>query len=103
MYPILGYVLSSKIFNMWGVFMSKKELNLVGTNELIGLYDELVEFNDYCAFLCDAFSSLFSSSHELDAEARTVMGLKRYCEDLKDRSKKLEVQFDEVQRRLGRK
>lgn len=83
--------------------MSHKEIHLVSGNELIGLYDELVEFNDYCAFLCDAFSSLLHCAHESEPEARTIMGLKRYCEDLKDRSKVLEERFDSVQRQLAKR
>ena len=62
-----------------------------GTQDFTALYDELVEFNDYCAFFCDAVSCLLSQTMECEPDARTVMGLQRQCIDLKVRGRQLEA------------
>ncbi len=59
--------------------------------ELVELYDSFTEFNDYCAFLCDAVSCLFADAMESEPDAHTVMGLKRHCSDLKARAETLET------------
>ncbi|MFT7561043.1 MAG: hypothetical protein ACI93R_002968 [Flavobacteriales bacterium] len=57
--------------------------------ELIELYDDFVEFNDYCSFLCDAIPSLFSEVTDGEPGTHTVMGLRRQCSDLKERAETL--------------
>ncbi len=59
-------------------------------DDLLDLYDEFVGFNNYCAFLCDAMSSLLSDAVESEPDIRTVMGLKQHCGDLKAKAKRLE-------------
>lgn len=60
------------------------------TVDFTTFYDDLVEFNDYCAFFCDAVSSLFSEAMQSEPDMRTVVGLQRHCSDLKARARKLE-------------
>lgn len=58
--------------------------------DIVSLLDDVVEFNDYCAFLCDAMASLFAEYAENDAESHTIQGVRRHCSDLKERAEKLE-------------
>lgn len=58
--------------------------------DLLTLYDDFVEFNDYCAFLCDALSALFAEYAENEIDSHTIQGVKRHCYDLKERAEKLE-------------
>jgi len=64
--------------------------------ELVELYDDVVEFNDYCSFLCDAASCLFTDAMEGEPDTHTVMGLKRHCNDLKERAEKLESMINNL-------
>lgn len=57
---------------------------------LLTICDDFVEFNDYCAFLCDALSAIFSEYAENEIDNHTIQGVKRHCYDLKERSEKLE-------------
>ena len=65
-------------------------MNTITQTDLLTLYDDLTEFNDYCAFLCDAMSALFSEYAESEIDINTIQGVKRHCSDLKERSEKLE-------------
>lgn len=58
--------------------------------DLVSFLDDFVEFNDYCAFLCDALSALFSEYAENEMDSHTIQGVRRHCGDLKERSEKLE-------------
>lgn len=58
--------------------------------DLLTLYDDFVEFNDYCSFLCDAIPALFIEYAESEHDSHTVQGLKRHCGDLKERAERLE-------------
>ena len=62
--------------------------------DLLTVYDDFVEFNDYCSFLCDAIPALFVEYAESEHDSHTVQGLKRYCSDLKERSEKLESRLN---------
>jgi hypothetical protein len=64
-----------------------KEQSIV---DLLTIYDDFVEFNDYCSFLCDAIPALFVEYAESEHDSHTVQGLKRHCSDLKEKSEKLE-------------
>lgn len=45
--------------------IAKKEMGMAGSKleihraEFVSFYDDFVEFNDYCSFLCDAMASLY--------------------------------------------
>jgi len=58
--------------------------------DLLSVYDDYVEFNDYCSFLCDAIPALFVEYAESEHASHTVQGLKRHCSDLKEKAEKLE-------------
>jgi hypothetical protein len=49
--------------------------------DLIQLYDNMCELNDYCSFLCDAVPGLFSE--ECDIDIHTVQGARRHFSQLK--------------------
>ena len=70
--------------------MSKEKPDI----NLLTFYDDFIEFNDYCAFLCDSLSALFSEYTESETDNHTLQGIKRHCNDLKDRSEKLENILD---------
>lgn len=57
------------------------------SEELVCLYDEVTEFNDYCAFLCDACASLAMQSDMLGRSSAS--GLTLSVEYLKTRSEGL--------------
>ena len=56
--------------------------------------DDIVEFNDYYAFLCDVVPALFVEYAECEYDQHTVQGLRRHCSDLKDRSEQLENRLE---------
>lgn len=37
------------------------------TLDIIHLYDELTQFNDVCAFLCDAYAAIAAQEEEIEA------------------------------------
>jgi hypothetical protein len=49
--------------------------------DILHLYDEVVEFNDYCAFLCDAVACLAVEGDCIDEAA--ARGLGRFSLDIK--------------------
>ncbi|MFT7559727.1 MAG: hypothetical protein ACI93R_001642 [Flavobacteriales bacterium] len=57
--------------------------------DLLTVYDDFVEFNDYCSFLCDAIPALFVEYAESERDSPTMQGLKRHCGDLKEKTEKL--------------
>lgn len=66
---------------------------------LLDLYDEVTEFNDCCAFLCDAFCSLATEEEALDAS--TVEGLKCFSYWVKQRMVALKTRLKEIQETAG--
>lgn len=64
--------------------------------DLLAAYDDFIEFHDYCSFLCDAVSALFSESMEGEPDRRTMMGLRRQCGDLKERAERLEEVLEKL-------
>lgn len=60
--------------------------------ELLNYYDEFTEFNEDCAFLCDAFAAIAASSENLDRYSingfeRNAFRLKRRAVELKEKLK----------------
>jgi hypothetical protein len=51
--------------------------------DLLKLYDDFADFNDDCAFLCDAFASLAANHECLDQD--NINGLERHAYWLKQR------------------
>lgn len=51
------------------------------SHDILHLYDEVVEFNDYCAFLCDAVACLIVEDDYIDNT--TAHGLGRFSHDIK--------------------
>lgn len=51
------------------------------SHDILHLYDEVAEFNDYCAFLCDAAACLVVENDCLDKS--TAHGLGRFSHDIK--------------------
>lgn len=76
---------------MGAITMDKPDTEkTVQKEDLLNFYDEFVEFNDYCAFLCDAMSALFSEYADGEVNSYTIQGVRRQCGDLKERSERLE-------------
>lgn len=67
--------------------------------ELTDLYDDFVEFNDYCAFLCDSIPLLFREAQEREPEDHTLAGLRRHCNWMKKRADELELALEKVQQK----
>ena len=65
--------------------------------EITELYDDFVEFNDYCAFLCDTIPLLFKASLEDQRHDHTLAGIHRYCVWLKQRAAKMEQALEQIQ------
>ena len=59
--------------------------------DLLRFYDSFVEFNDDCAFMCDALVALAANEEYLDPN--TAIGASRYCEWVKSRIKGLEKEL----------
>ncbi len=70
-----------------------KNKNLLSA-ELVEFYDEIVEFNDYCSFLCDAMSSLFGEYKDSEPDIHTILGAKRHCSWLKSRAEELKNELN---------
>jgi hypothetical protein len=75
---------------------SKTTPNL--NRDLIQLYDDLCEFNDYCSFLCDAVPGLLGE--DCDVEAHTIFGARRHFSALKLKAEALKLDAGEIQRRV---
>ena len=68
-------------------------------SEIVRLYDDFTEFNDRCAFLCDAFASIVSEPQLIDKN--TINGfssyacwLKHQVEEFKFRLSTIQIQSD---------
>lgn len=51
------------------------------SHDILDFYDEVAEFNDYCAFLCDAVACLVVENDCIDKT--TAHGLGRFSHDIK--------------------
>lgn len=63
--------------------------------QLLNFCDEFTEFNDYCAFFCDAAALIVANNDLIDKE--TTQGLKRYAQSLKDKSHYLKLWLQQIQ------
>ncbi len=68
------------------------------SQELLGLYDELVEFQGCCAFLCDAFVAFTTQGVEMDRA--TTHGLHIYSGQVKQRLQQLKERLHELRTQL---
>jgi hypothetical protein len=60
------------------------------SRDILHLYDEFVEFNDYCAFLCDAFASVISDEEHMEfLDQASVQGFGRCSHWMKFRMNEL--------------
>lgn len=64
-------------------------------DDLINFCDEFSEFNDYCAFFCDAVVLIASTNDQTDKQSN--LGLERYAQSLKDRSHSLHAWIQLIQ------
>lgn len=64
--------------------------------EILRLYDDFTEFNDRCAFLCDAFVGIVSDPESL--EESTINGLSYYSHWLKHQVGDFKETLCEIQR-----
>ena len=67
--------------------------------KLTELYDDFVEFNDYCAFLCDTIPLLLREAQEREHEDHTLAGIGRHCAWMKKRADELEQALQNVQQK----
>ena len=65
------------------------------STKLLHFYDEFSEFNDCCAFLCDAYACLPSIEGGLDENS--VVGLKRSTEWIKAQLNRLKQELSNIQ------
>ncbi len=65
------------------------------SGQLLAFYDDFSEFNDYAAFLCDAFASVASIEGGLDESS--LPGMKRSAQWLKERMEQLKNELQQIQ------
>lgn len=65
--------------------------------DLLRFYDDFAEFHHYCAFLCDAVSSIATDQEVLDAA--TIQGLSRYSGWIKRRIKTLKSELSVIHKK----
>ena len=75
------------------VLDKEKDMSLA----LLQHYDELTDFNDDCAFLCDAFAMLAANNEYLNE--CSIRGLERHAESLKRRSEDLKQELRQIRER----
>ena len=64
------------------------------SHALLQHYDEFTDFNDDCAFLCDAFAMLAANNEYLNE--CSIRGLERHAESLKRRSEGLKLKLEQI-------
>ncbi len=62
--------------------------------DLLHFYDEFVELNDYCSFMCEAFASLATEEDYMDES--TAMGVSRFCYWIKHRMEVLKGELKQI-------
>jgi len=78
-----------------GKFKAKtKGKNLLLSQALLNYYDEFANFNEDCAFLCDAFACLADNYEVLDEYS--IHGLARNAHWLKQRTKELKERLKQI-------
>ncbi len=61
------------------------------------IYDELDEFSDYCCFLCDAYALIVTRSEDEVIGERTISGIKRSANWMKERLEEINTKFRKAQ------
>lgn len=64
-------------------------------DSLLIFYDDFVEFQESCAFLCDAIASMVGEEDRFDP--CTASGIKEFCHSVKDRSQQLRRELKKIQ------
>lgn len=67
------------------------------SHDILHLYDEVAEFNDYCAFLCDAVACLVVEDDYIDKA--TARGLSRFSHDIKQRMGALKSKLKQIHKK----
>ena len=67
------------------------------SEDLLQLYNEFVEFNEYLAFFCDAFVGVVSNDQLLDTS--TIHGINRCSRWLKHRMEEFRVRLEALQKK----
>ncbi len=67
------------------------------TFDWIAFSDELDEFSDYVCFLCDAYASIFTRSQDEVIGERTISGIKRSANWMKERLEEINAKFRKAQ------
>ncbi len=55
------------------------------------------EFSNYCCFLCDAYTSIFTRSQDEVIGERTISGIKRSASWMKERLEEINIKFRKAQ------
>ena len=82
--------------------MSKKSSSSKETplkTDILLFYDDFVEFQDYCSFMCEAFSSLASEDNFMDES--TAMGASRFCHWMKRRMHQLKGDLKKIHKKAN--
>lgn len=66
-----------------------------GADRLLVFYDDYVEFQESCSFLCDAISSMAAEDDRF--EGRTVSGIRQFCQQVKDQAENLRRELERLQ------
>ena len=72
---------------------AKKQSSMLSL-ALLNYYDEFAEFNEDCAFLCDAFACLVDNQEILDQY--TIRGFENNAHWLKQRTKELKEKLKQI-------
>jgi hypothetical protein len=67
--------------------------------EVVRLYDELTEFSDQCAFLCDAFAAIPAQQEDIASE--TISGISYYSHWLKTRLLEIKNELRKIHEQLS--
>lgn len=68
--------------------------------DLLRFYDEFSEFNDCCAFMCDALAHVSLKESYLDNNS--AMGASRFCHWMKRRMQELKNELKEIHEKANR-
>ncbi|VAW66552.1 hypothetical protein MNBD_GAMMA10-3052 [hydrothermal vent metagenome] len=85
---------SSKVKHMNKSKAKTNHQNTLLSEALLDYYDEFADFNENCAFLCDAFSSLVDN-HEL-LDQTSIHGFARNADWIKKRTGELKEKLKQI-------
>jgi len=66
--------------------------------KVLRLYDELTQFSDQCAFLCDSFAAIPAQQEFIEPE--TLGGIEHYSRWLKTRLVEIKIDVGEIHEQL---